>query len=87
MQNENTLIELGFSHFPDWDGKETGTKHYRLEINGKTVRAKEWGASAGFPREKTFISAGIVVNEKKGVVDRWRDLCSEGSVSRFLNAL
>lgn len=63
--DENTLIQLGFSRYPDWDGKETGTNHYRLDINGKTVRAKEWGASHGFREEKTFISAGIVVNEKR----------------------
>lgn len=86
MQNVNTLIELGFQHYPDWDGKETGDKHYRLDVNGKTVRAVEWGKSKGFPNEKTFISAGVVQNDK-GVVDRWRDLCSDGSVSRFLNAL
>lgn len=83
MQDVNTLIELGFTHFPNWD---RGCKHYRLDIRGKTIRAVEWGASKGFPDEKTFISAGVVVNDK-GIVDRWRDLCSNGSVSGFVNSI
>ena len=77
MQNVNTLTELGFTHFPNWECKETGCKHYRLDVKGKTIRAVEWGASKGFPDEKTFISAGVVVKDK-GVVYRWRDLCSNG---------
>lgn len=86
MQNIETLIKLGFRHYPDWDNKETGTENYRIEINGTIIRAVEWGASHGYPNEKTFISAGIVRNGK-GVVDRWRDFCSEGSISRFINSI
>lgn len=85
MQNENTLIQAGFVHYPEWDFPD-GHKNYRLDIKGKSIRAHVWDSSTGFANEKAFVSVGIVVKEK-GIVDRWRDICSDGSLSRFLNAL
>jgi len=83
MQNENTLLDLGFEHFKEWDSEYVDMKNYKLEINNKIFRAIIYDASTGFPNNKTFVTIGIDVGNNK--VDRWRDCCSVGSVNRFIN--
>lgn len=86
MQNEQTLIELGFKHFPEWDCKQTGNKHYKLDYNGLIFRANVWNKKQGYPNEKQFVSMGLVV--KNGhLVDYWRDCCSNGSVKRKIEKI
>lgn len=83
MQNENTLLELGFIHFKEWDSERVDMKNYKLEFNNKIFRAIIYDASTGFPNNKTFVTIEICVNNNK--VDRWIDCCSSNSVSKFIN--
>lgn len=78
MQNEETLKQAGFKRWPAWDFKEIDAKGYRLDFKGKTFRA--------YVREiKTnpFVCMGVVVRDG-GIVDRWRDCCSEGSIQKHI---
>lgn len=86
MQNEKTLIELGFKHYPEWDSEQTGTKDYRLDYNGLVFRAHVWNERQGFPNEKQFVSMGLVVKDGH-LVDRYRDCCSNGSVKRKIEKI
>jgi hypothetical protein len=80
MQNETTLLDLGFTHHPDYDFNHTGCKGYRLELNGKV-----WRARIEDTLKPIGISLGMVV-KKNGVVDRWRDCFSDGSVKKHIYA-
>lgn len=79
MNNENTLLNLGFTHYPDWDFKETGSKHYRFDYGGKLFRAYVQNSN-----DPVYVIIGEVVNEGKGLVKRWKDCVSSGSVKRFI---
>lgn len=79
MQNEQTLIELGFSRHPDWDFQETQAKHFRKEVNGKVYRA--YVVDCNGP---VYVSLGEVITPD-GKVTRWQDCCSVGSVARKIN--
>lgn len=50
MQDENTLIELGFKHNKDWDSDNIDTKSYMLVLNNKVFRAHCYDESQGFRR-------------------------------------
>lgn len=84
MQTEKTLIDLGFKHHPEWDmeiknhiGKvESVVKNYKLVTNKVVWRAKP-ELNNGTP----YVIMGKVVSDS-GLVDRWRDCCSVGSVER-----
>tara|TARA_R110002020_G_scaffold318905_7_gene534554 strand:- start:8572 stop:8835 length:264 start_codon:yes stop_codon:yes gene_type:complete len=84
MQTEQTLIDLGFKRHPKWDtetknhiGKATDvTPHYKM-IGPKAVWRAKPEVNNGIP----YVIMGMVVSES-GLVDRWRDCCSEGSVER-----
>lgn len=84
MQNEKTIIDLGFKRHPEWDieiknhiGKVVSiTPNYKLTTNKIIWRAKP-EVNNGAP----YIIMGKVVSDK-GLVDRWRDCCSDGSVER-----
>ena len=78
MQDKHTLIELGFSRFPDWDFVTTETEHYRLIVDGVTFRA--------FVEENNgpaYVQIGVAVNNYGHT--EWFDCSSNGSVSRFIN--
>ena len=81
MNNEQTLINLGFIRYPEWDYKSSGAEHYRLDKEGKTFRAYV-NRVCGPP---VFIEFGEVVNEKGHCT--FRDCVSEGSVQRKLDEL
>ena len=83
MQNENTLINLGFKHNKDWDSENINTKSYILELNGKVFRAHCYGEQHGFKGISQFVTIGIITNKDK--VDRWRDCCSNESIKTFIN--
>jgi len=85
MQNEKTLIDLGFKHHKEWDSDNVSRKNYRLELNNKEFRAFVYDESFGFPNKLTFVTIGVVVNN--GKVDRWRDYSSNESVKTFINKL
>ncbi len=77
MLNDEKQLELiGFKHYPDWDFADPYTPNYRLDLAGKTFRAKVTRCNG-----PVYTQMGIVINEK-GHVDRWRDCCSKGSVAR-----
>jgi hypothetical protein len=78
MQNEQTLIELGFDRYPEWDSKDTGTKHYFKVVRGKVFRAYEVTCNG-----PVYVTMGEV-STLDGKVKRWMDCCSEGSVHRKL---
>lgn len=84
MQNEKTLLDLGFRHYPEWDCNETGTREYRLDYKGLIFRAHVWNEKQGYPNEKQFVALGIIVRNDR-LVDRWRDCCSEGSIKRKID--
>lgn len=79
MNTENTLIALGFVHYPEWDFKNPDTNHYRLEKNGKIFRAHVNKNNGPW-----YVHLGIVVSDD-GKVDKWRDCVSSGSVERKIN--
>jgi len=83
MQNEKTLLDLGFKHFKEWDSVNIERKNYRLDFKNKIFRAVVYGSPEGFKNDKTFVTLGICVNGNK--VDRWRDFCSNDSVNKFIN--
>lgn len=76
MQNVQTLLDLGFERFPEWDYSDPITKHYRKEMNGKVFRAYE--VSCNGP---VYVMMGEV-STKDGKVKSWMDCCSNGSVER-----
>ena len=78
MQNEKTLLELGFTHYADFDFKSTGCKGYIIKVNGTT-----WRARVEDTLKPTGISLGKVV-KPVGIVDRWRDCFSDGSVKKHI---
>lgn len=79
MQNEKTLIELGFT-----DSENNGD--YRLNYNGLVFRAHVWNEKQGYRNEHQFVSLGLVVRDNN-LVDRWRDCCSNGSVKRKIEKI
>jgi hypothetical protein len=81
MQNEQTLIDIGFTHFPEWDYQETGIKCFVLEIN-----ADKWVAHECSTLKPVGVSLGKLVRVKKHcpIVDYWRDCFSNGSVLRHI---
>ncbi len=84
MQTEKTLLDLGFKHHPEWDmeikdynGKVSSvTRNYKL-VTGKIV----WRAKPETNNGTPYVIMGKVVSHS-GLVDRWRDCCSNGSVER-----
>lgn len=84
MQTEQTLIDLGFKRHPEWDfeikdytGKVIDViPHYKM-IGSKAV----WRAKPEVNNGTPYVILGMVVSES-GLVDRWRDCCSVGSVER-----
>lgn len=79
MQNEKTLIELGFT-----DSENNGD--YRLNYNGLVFRAHVWNEKQGYRNEHQFVTLGLVVRDNN-LVDRWRDCCSNGSVKRKIEKI
>lgn len=79
MQNEQTLIDLGFSERPEWYNEATENKIFSLLHDGKTFIAY-----VNYWETPEYITMGIFVKEKgkSFVVDRWRQCCSLGSVAR-----
>jgi hypothetical protein len=82
MNNEQTLLDLGFVHHPDWDWDNCGIKHYRLENDGIVYRA--WVEDCNPPID--YVIIGVVSHLQKGLVKRWKDCVSEGSVKRFIDS-
>ena len=76
--NLNDILTVGFKEKKYWEFKETGTKNYVLEKNSKTFRAI-YTTCNGIP----YFQIGVVLNEK-GIVDRWRDICSEESLNKLI---
>jgi hypothetical protein len=81
MQDENTLISLGFVHYPDWDFEGTKDKNYRKDINKTSFRAYVVDCNGPL-----YVSMGQVVT-KDGKVKNWLDCASFGSVERKINKL
>lgn len=81
MNNEQTLLDLGFQPHKDWDFANTGTKHYRLV----TPEGLEFRAYVQLHNPPVYVEIGRVVNDK-GHVQRWKDCVSEGSVKRFIDS-
>lgn len=77
LNDEYELIRIGFVRYPDWDWNDPQTEHYRLERNGKVFRAY-----VNHNNPPIYSVLGIVIEEKRGIVDKWRDCCSPGSVER-----
>lgn len=75
--DENELIRLGFRRFPDWDFNETGTESYRLDTSNYIYRAHVTRCNG-----PVYANLGVIIDEKKGIVDRWRDCVSNGSLER-----
>ena len=82
LNDEAELIRLGFVRHPDWDWVDPPTEHYRLEKNDKIFRA-----FVCHNNPPIYCQLGVVINEKRGIVDRWRDCVSSGSVERKLGNL
>lgn len=78
MNNTATLIELGFSRFPDWDMPESEQEAYRLDKDGKTFRAHVVTCNP-----PVYVIIGEVINDK-GIVKCWKDCVSKDSVKRFI---
>lgn len=76
MNNEETLLSLGFERAPEWDWHNPTTEHYKLEKGGEVFRAYVCRANG-----PDFVVMGVVCNEL-GHVDMWRHCISDGSVSR-----
>jgi hypothetical protein len=74
----NDILILGFKEFENWEFKETGTKNYILKTKNKTFRAI-YTTCNGLP----YFQIGIVINEN-GIVDRWRDICSNESLNKLI---
>ncbi|MBR8535435.1 hypothetical protein KDU71_07670 [Carboxylicivirga sediminis] len=89
MNNESTLLNLGFEPYPDWDfhiksipsGQITTTPHFRLEKQGKVFRA--YVEKNNGP---VYVILGVIV-KNNNLVDCWRDCCSNGSVERKINKI
>lgn len=72
------IIRLGFKENKEWEFKETGTKNYMLKTNTNTFRAI-YTTCNGLP----YFQIGVVLNER-GIVDRWRDICSKESLNKLI---
>lgn len=79
MNNEQTLIDLGFQPHPDWDFTDIGVKHFRLQKGDSTFRAFVCDCNP-----PVYVQIGQVINGA-GIVSRWKDCVSPGSVERFVN--
>lgn len=79
MQNEQTLLALGFKHHSDWDFECIGAKNFRLEKSEKVFRAYVVDCNGS-----DYVSMGEV-STPDGKVKGWRDCCSIGSVARKIN--
>lgn len=77
LNDEAELLRIGFVRHPDWDWIDPVTEHYRLERNGKVFRAY-----VQHNNQPIYAVLGVVTKELGGIVDRWRDCCSSGSVER-----
>ena len=86
MQNEKTLLGLGFEHFSEWDFFQKGvagatefySKNYRLEKDGKIFRAYVFNSNS----PDSYIKTGVVSDTDVNKVKRWMDCCSSGSIQR-----
>lgn len=79
MQNEQTLIDLGFKERPEWHCQATENKTFSLLRDGKT-----FVAYVNYWENPQYVTLGIFLREKgkSFIVDRWRQCCSAGSVER-----
>lgn len=75
--DEAELIRLGFKRFSDWDFKDPITEAYRLNTKTSIYRAHVTRCNG-----PVYANLGIVIDEQRGIVDRWRDCVSSGSVER-----
>lgn len=82
LNDEAELIRLGFIRHPDWDWGVPPTLHYKLEKNGKIFRAY-----VEHNNPPVYCHLGVVIEEPRGIVDRWRDCVSPLSVERKLGNL
>lgn len=73
--DEKELTRLGFERHPEWDFKETGTESYRLVTEKAMYRAHVTRCNG-----PVYVNLGVIVDKDRGIVDRWRDCCSTGSV-------
>ncbi len=80
IQTDKDLIELGFIEYTKWNNKTDSRLYYRLVKNGIIIRAF-CETNNGSP----YVQLGVVVNDDRGIVDRWRDCCSNGSVKTVVN--
>ena len=88
MQNEQTLLNIGFKHFPSWDFHQKGgggisefyRKNYRFDKGGKTFRAY-----VDDTNPPTYVRMGIVSDANINKVKCWMDCCSSGSVQRKID--
>ena len=76
--DENELLRIGFVRHSKWDWASPPTKHYRLNKNGKVFRAYVQHNNPPI----IYVVLGVVVEESRGIVDKWRDCVSPGSVDR-----
>jgi hypothetical protein len=81
MQNEQTLIDLGFTEKPEWYCAVTENKAFVLSKGDKTFVAR-----VNYWERPQYISMGVFIREKgkSFIVDRWRQCCSLGSVKSYL---
>ncbi len=81
MQDEQTLLENGFLHHHEWDWWHIGIKHFRKEINGKVFRAYVIDYNG-----PVYVSMGEVITSD-GMVRRWHDCSSPGSVAMTIDMI
>ena len=86
MQDKQTLLDLGFIRHKEWENKQFTMERYRLDLDGLTFSAHVYGPDQGFHGENTFVTIGLVV-DGSGIVSRWIDCCSPGSVKRKINQI
>lgn len=81
MQNEQTLVDLGFIENPEWYCEATENKVFSLSVNGKMFIA-----FVNYWEQTQYVTMGVFIKEKGNsfVVDRWRQCCSSGSVKSYL---
>lgn len=86
MQNVDTLLELGFKHYPEWDCTATEDKNYRLVYKGLVFMAHCWDETHGYRREHRFVTIGLVTDCGR-YVKGWLDCSSTGSVKRKIERI
>lgn len=81
IQTDSDLIRLGFVEHKPWYMSESERINYILKKDGIVFRAL-FETNNGSP----YVQLGVVKGDiDRGIVDRWRDCCSHGSVEKVVN--